>query len=159
VNSQPVSALPKEAYRLTKIIFTLGPATENEQTLEQLILAGVDVCRLNMAHANHAWTRTMIRRVREVCQRTGRHIALLMDVKGPEIRTGDLSAPVAHGGFQIRRGAFTLAGKRLDFARGNITFSGGVIPQLDFAAQSTASAVTAQILITGPANQPEFAFT
>jgi pyruvate kinase len=94
VNSPPVSALPKEAYRLTKIIFTLGPATENEQTLEQLILAGVDVCRLNMAHANHAWTRTMIRRVRDVCRRTGRHIALMMDVKGPEIRTGDLSAPV-----------------------------------------------------------------
>ena len=62
--------------------------------LEKLIVAGVDVCRLNMAHADHTWTRTMIRRVRAVCERTGRHIALLMDVKGPEIRTGDLPAPV-----------------------------------------------------------------
>lgn len=62
--------------------------------LEQLIMGGVDVCRLNMAHADHTWTRTMIRRVREVCQRTGRQIALLMDVKGPEIRTGDLPGPV-----------------------------------------------------------------
>jgi pyruvate kinase len=88
------ATLPKEAYRLTKIIFTLGPATSDESMLEQLILAGVDVCRLNMAHADHAWTRTMIRRVRDVCQRTGRHIALLMDVKGPEIRTGDLPAAV-----------------------------------------------------------------
>ena len=49
---------------------------------------------LNMAHADPAWTRMMIRRVREVCWRTQRHIALLMDVKGPEIRTGDLPAPV-----------------------------------------------------------------
>src|SRR5580698_10078840 len=89
-----VNARPKEAYRLTKIVFTLGPATESEQMLEQLILAGVDVCRLNMAHADHEWTRTMIRRVRTVCDRIGRHIALLMDVKGPEIRTGELPAPV-----------------------------------------------------------------
>jgi pyruvate kinase len=86
--------MPKEAYRLTKIVFTLGPATESEAMLEQLILAGVDVCRLNMAHGDEKWTRTMIRRVREVCRRTQRHIALLMDVKGPEIRTGDIPAPL-----------------------------------------------------------------
>ena len=85
---------PKDTYRLTKIVFTLGPASSDEPMLEQLILAGVDVCRLNMAHADHAWTRAMVRRVREVCRRTGRHIAIMMDVKGPEIRTGDLPAPV-----------------------------------------------------------------
>jgi pyruvate kinase len=86
--------MPKAAYRLTKIVFTLGPATEGEAMLESLILAGVDVCRLNMAHADDSWTRTMIRRVREVCRRTQRSIAILMDIKGPEIRTGDLPAPV-----------------------------------------------------------------
>jgi len=88
------SPAPKAAYRLTKVVFTLGPATEDEGMLEKLILAGVDVCRLNMAHGDSAWTRTMIRRVREVCRRTGRQIALLMDVKGPEIRTGDLPVPI-----------------------------------------------------------------
>jgi pyruvate kinase len=93
VNPSP-APMPKEAYRLTKVVFTLGPATEDEAMLEKLILAGVDVCRLNMAHADDSWTRAMIRRVREVCRRTQRHIALLMDVKGPEIRTGDLPAPV-----------------------------------------------------------------
>jgi pyruvate kinase len=86
--------MPKEAYRLTKIVFTLGPATESEEMLEQLIFAGVDVCRLNMAHGDETWTRTMIRRVREVCRKSQRHIALLMDVKGPEIRTGDLPSPI-----------------------------------------------------------------
>ncbi len=94
MNISPAASTPKAAYRLTKVIFTLGPATEDEKVLESLILAGVDVCRLNMAHANHVWTRAMIRRVREVCRRSGRHIALMMDVKGPEIRTGDLAAPV-----------------------------------------------------------------
>ena len=92
--SHPTTAFPKEAYSLTKVIFTLGPASADEAMLEQLIIAGVDVCRFNMAHADHAWTRAMITRVREVCRRTGRQIALMMDVKGPEIRTGDLAAPV-----------------------------------------------------------------
>ncbi len=92
--NNPTASQPKEAYRLTKIVFTLGPSSADEHMLERLILAGVDVCRLNMAHADHAWTRAMIHRVRDVCQRTGRQIALMMDVKGPEIRTGDLPAPV-----------------------------------------------------------------
>lgn len=85
---------PKAAFRLTKVVFTLGPATEDEAMLEKLILAGVDVCRLNMAHANEEWTRTVIERIRRVCARLQRHIALMMDIKGPEIRTGDLPKPV-----------------------------------------------------------------
>ena len=74
----------------TKIIFTIGPATQDEATLEKLIHAGVDICRINMAHADHAWSREIIQRVRTVCDKVGRHIAIMMDVKGPEIRTGDV---------------------------------------------------------------------
>ena len=73
--------------RQTKIIFTIGPTTESEEMLGSLIREGVDVCRINMAHATHEWTRTICRRVRKVCKEQGREIALLMDVKGPEIRT------------------------------------------------------------------------
>jgi pyruvate kinase len=80
--------------RRTKIIFTLGPATESEAMLEQMIRAGADVARLNMAHANHDWTRMMIQRIRAVSARVGRDIAIMMDIKGPEIRTGDLAAPI-----------------------------------------------------------------
>ena len=80
--------------RRTKIIFTLGPSTESEEMLEKIIRAGADVARLNMAHGTHDWTRTMIRRIRAVGQRVGRDIAIMMDIKGPEIRTGDLSAPI-----------------------------------------------------------------
>lgn len=74
----------------TKIIFTVGPATQDEATLERLIKAGVDICRINMAHADHDWSREIIDRVRKVCNKVGRHIAIMMDVKGPEIRTGDV---------------------------------------------------------------------
>jgi pyruvate kinase len=86
------SSLP--LLRRTKIIFTLGPATESEVMLERLIRGGVDVARLNMAHANHEWTRTVIRRIRAISSRVGREIAIMMDIKGPEIRTGDVAAPI-----------------------------------------------------------------
>lgn len=80
--------------RRTKIVFTLGPATESEAVLEQLIRSGADVARLNMAHAKHDWTRTVIRRIRAVSKRIGREIAIMMDIKGPEIRTGDVDSPI-----------------------------------------------------------------
>ncbi len=81
-------------FRRTKIIFTIGPATESEAMLEKLIGAGADIVRLNMAHAKHDWTRTVIRRIRTVSARLGREVAVMMDIKGPEIRTGDLAAPI-----------------------------------------------------------------
>lgn len=81
-------------FRRTKIIATLGPATESEAMLTKLMEAGVDVVRLNMAHANHDWTRTIIRRIREVSRKCGREVAIMMDIKGPEIRTGDVALPI-----------------------------------------------------------------
>lgn len=83
-----------DPFRRTKIIFTLGPATESEEMLEKLILAGADVVRLNMAHAKHDWTRQVIRRIRRVSERLNRDVAIMMDIKGPEIRTGDVATPI-----------------------------------------------------------------
>tara|TARA_B100000035_G_scaffold6324_1_gene5546 strand:- start:1100 stop:2527 length:1428 start_codon:yes stop_codon:yes gene_type:complete len=74
----------------TKIIFTIGPATESEETIEALIKEGADICRINMAHANHEWTEAIVNKVRKVCERARRHIAIMMDIKGPEVRTGDV---------------------------------------------------------------------
>ena len=64
------------AFRHTKIIATLGPASEGEAMLGRLLDAGVDVLRLNMAHASHDWTRTVIRRVRALSARQGREVAV-----------------------------------------------------------------------------------
>ncbi|ACB74845.1 pyruvate kinase [Opitutus terrae] len=83
-----------DAFRRTKIIFTLGPATESEAMLEKMIVGGADIVRLNMAHASHEWTRTIVRRIRAISTRVNREVALLMDIKGPEIRTGDLPSPI-----------------------------------------------------------------
>ena len=81
-------------YRHTKIIATLGPATESKEMLAQLILAGVDIMRLNMAHASHQWVDNAMWFIREASAEVGRHVGVMMDVKGPEIRTGVIETPI-----------------------------------------------------------------
>jgi pyruvate kinase len=76
--------------RKTKIICTLGPATETSETLRQLIQKGTDVFRLNMSHATHEWVREIVPRIRRLAQTAGRPVALLLDTQGPAIRTGEL---------------------------------------------------------------------
>ena len=79
--------------RKTKLICTLGPATESEEMIGKLIDAGANVFRLNMSHAKHEWAAEMTRRVRRQSQQRGQHIAVLFDLTGPSIRTGDLAEP------------------------------------------------------------------
>jgi pyruvate kinase len=81
-------------YRHTKIVATLGPATEAPEQIEKLILAGVDVIRLNMAHATDEWVIERVARIRAASARIDRHVAVMMDVKGPEIRTAAIPAPI-----------------------------------------------------------------
>jgi pyruvate kinase len=76
--------------RKTKIICTLGPATERTDVLRRLIEKGSDVFRLNMSHATHQWVRNIVPRIRMLSQKAGRPVALLVDTQGPAIRTGDL---------------------------------------------------------------------
>ena len=72
---------------------------------------------------------------------------------------GTTVAPVALGGFEMRRGNFDFVGRRLSFTRGRITFTGTTDPELDFVAETVASDVTARIIVTGPASAPEVDFT
>ncbi|SFC90717.1 translocation and assembly module TamB [Bosea sp. CRIB-10] len=79
---------------------------------------------------------------------------------GGDLRVGGTSAaPALSGGFELRRGRLNLASQRLDFSKGRITFSGGVIPTLDFVAETRAADVTARIIVSGEASAPEFTFT
>lgn len=82
-------------YRHTKIIATLGPATESKEMLAKLISSGVDILRLNMAHASHQWVDDAMWFIREASAEVGRHVGVMMDVKGPEIRTGNVDAPIS----------------------------------------------------------------
>jgi translocation and assembly module TamB len=72
---------------------------------------------------------------------------------------GTLQKPVADGAFDLRRGRLQLLTQRIDISRGRLTFAGGLVPQLDFSAETTAADVTAIIGISGPASLPTFTFS
>lgn len=74
----------------TKIIATLGPASESEKVLEDLILAGASVFRFNLKHNNHEWHLNLANRLRSIAKRLNKNIALLADLQGPELRIGIL---------------------------------------------------------------------
>lgn len=79
--------------RKTKLICTLGPATESEEMIGKLMDAGTNVFRLNMSHAKHEWAAGLVKKVRKQAAQRDAHIAVLFDLTGPSIRTGDLPEP------------------------------------------------------------------
>ncbi|MGE7120120.1 pyruvate kinase [Peribacillus sp. NPDC046944] len=76
--------------RKTKIVCTIGPASESVEKLAQLIEAGMNVARLNFSHGNHEEHAARIRNIREASEKTGKQVAILLDTKGPEIRTNNM---------------------------------------------------------------------
>ena len=72
----------------TKIICTIGPAVDNPEILEKLILAGMDVARINFSHGNYQDQQPRIENFKKVREKVGKPVALLLDTKGPEIRIG-----------------------------------------------------------------------
>src|SRR6059036_1236698 len=79
--------------RRTKIIATLGPATDSSEMIGQLIDAGVNVFRLNMSHATHDWVDRVVLEIRAAARARQVLVGVMMDTQGPAIRTGDL--PIA----------------------------------------------------------------
>jgi len=76
-------------FRHTKIVCTLGPASASSEMIEKLAKAGMNVARLNMSHGDHATHLLSIRRIRSLNRTLNHPIAILLDLKGPEIRTGE----------------------------------------------------------------------
>lgn len=74
--------------RRTKIVCTIGPASESPEMLEKLIKAGMNVARLNFSHGNHEEHGSRIKNIREISAKMNRYIGIMADTKGPEIRTG-----------------------------------------------------------------------
>jgi len=98
--------------RFAKIIATIGPASESEDTLRSLIDAGMDVVRLNFSHGTHDDHRRVVETVRNLSKDCGRPIAILQDLRGPKLRTGTLPGD---GTRQIEEGeALTLSADATD---------------------------------------------
>jgi pyruvate kinase len=77
--------------RRTKIVATVGPASDSPETLRALIAAGIDVARLNFSHGTHEQHGRVIERIRRLAADAGRPIAILQDLAGPKIRTGPVA--------------------------------------------------------------------
>ncbi|TRW91532.1 pyruvate kinase [Candidatus Methylobacter oryzae] len=80
--------IPQLSSRKTKIIATLGPASDNPEVIYNLIKAGANVFRLNMSHGEHESHRKLYRLIREAAEKLHQHITVFADLCGPKIRTG-----------------------------------------------------------------------
>ena len=76
--------------KMTKVVCTIGPKSESKEMLTKLVESGMNVMRLNFSHGDFEEHGARIKNIREVMKETGKYIAIMLDTKGPEIRTGKL---------------------------------------------------------------------
>jgi len=87
--------------RSTKIVATLGPASSDPETLERMIRAGIDVVRLNFSHGTADDHLARAERVKDICRKVGRTVAIMCDLQGPKIRVGKFK----DGKIELQQGA------------------------------------------------------
>ncbi|MBH9967820.1 pyruvate kinase [[Bacillus] enclensis] len=90
--------------RKAKIVCTIGPASESIEKLSQLIDAGMNVARLNFSHGDHEEHGQRIKNIREAAAKAGKTVGILLDTKGPEIRTNNME----NDGFELQQGASVI---------------------------------------------------
>src|SRR3954467_15837288 len=90
--------------RKTKIVCTIGPASESIEKLTQLMEAGMNVARLNFSHGNFEEHGARIQNIREAAKKAGENIAILLDTKGPEIRTHNM----VNGAIELTAGSSSI---------------------------------------------------
>ncbi|MGQ0551855.1 MAG: pyruvate kinase [Planctomycetota bacterium] len=114
--------------RRTRIIATLGPASSSEAQLRRLLLAGVDIVRLNFSHGTHAEHGLMLRRVRRVAKKLGLPVAILQDLAGPKMRVGLLQDDAV----RLRQGAtlMVVEGSEIGTAECLTVQAAGVVRRL-----------------------------
>ena len=97
--------------RRTKIVCTLGPACNNEQTIAQMLKNGMNVARLNFSHGTHEYHKANIEMFRKVRDELKVPAAIMLDTKGPEIRVGNFK----NGPVQLKDGdTFTFTSREVD---------------------------------------------
>ena len=80
-------------FKNTKIICTIGPASESPAVLEKMARAGMNACRLNFSHGEYAWHENALKNIRAVSKKTGIGLIAVQDLCGPKIRVGELEKP------------------------------------------------------------------
>ncbi|MGA9476132.1 MAG: pyruvate kinase, partial [Desulfobacterales bacterium] len=110
----------------TKIVCTIGPASDSQDILERLIRAGMNVARLNFSHGDFAEHQAVIRRIRAASRATGRRVAIMADLPGPKIRLGQFAEePV-----KLRAGdTFTLTTEEIEGTVDRVSVTFAELPQ------------------------------
>jgi pyruvate kinase len=115
--------LPKNK---TKIVCTIGPASDSPSVLEQMILAGMNVARINFAHGDFTSHQKMIENLRAAARVAGRRLAIMVDLPGPKMRIGQL----AKDPIELKPGdAFTLTTEEVVGDAGRVSVNFGRLPQ------------------------------
>ena len=78
----------QQKLKRTKIVCTMGPACDNDETIREMIKAGMNVARFNFSHGSYEEHQGRIERVRRCAAEVGKPVGILLDTKGPEVRTG-----------------------------------------------------------------------
>lgn len=86
----------RQKFNRTKIIATIGPATSSFQKLKEIIVAGVDVCRLNFSHGKHAEYEKIIENIRKINTEMNCNVGILLDLQGPKLRIGEVKDNKIH---------------------------------------------------------------
>jgi pyruvate kinase len=121
------SLVAERMARRTKIVCTLGPATDSEEQIEALLRAGMNVARLNFSHGTHEEHAATLARVRAVAGKLDLPVAVLQDLQGPKIRTG----PLAGGGpLTLQDGQdFTISTQPLDGTAAHVSTTYAALPR------------------------------
>ncbi|MCB9231288.1 MAG: pyruvate kinase [Bacteroidia bacterium] len=102
-------------FNRTKIVCTIGPVSESKEALRDLILAGMDVARLNFSHGTHEYHLQVIKTLRELNEELETNVAILADMQGPKIRVGLLEKP-----FPIKPGDIVFLNSSITVQDGNV---------------------------------------
>ena len=98
--------------RRTKIVCTIGPASNSEDKIAALVAAGMNVARLNFSHGSHADHAAVIANIRRVSRRLAKPVSILQDLQGPKIRTGTLAG--GQGVLLKDQAAFTITTREVE---------------------------------------------
>jgi pyruvate kinase len=110
----------------TKLVCTIGPASDSPQILERMLLAGMNVVRLNFSHGDFSSHRTTIQKVRAASQATGRQVAIMADLPGPKMRIGQ----IAEEPIELKPGdSFTLTTEEIVGDAGRVSVSFALLPK------------------------------
>jgi pyruvate kinase len=122
--------------RRARIVATIGPASQDEATLQGLVEAGVDIARLNFSHGTHENHTLAYNRLRAISTRLGRPVTILQDLQGPKIRTGEIE----HGQVELH------TGQRLDLTTRKVLGNAKLV-SVDFPGLSKSVQPGGRILL------------